>query len=81
MKNRQTRSEVELRGFLKGVALSGVAAATAPITVVAQTDTKGNGSARQAIPDRPRPAGPVAPSEESTPREESIVLSRYRCNG
>ena len=79
MANRQKRSKVGRRGFLKNVALGGIAAAAAPIAGVAQTGRKPDGTAPAANPDQPRPAGAVAPSEESTVRQEGLTYSS--CGG
>jgi acetolactate synthase-1/2/3 large subunit len=76
---RQKRSKAGRRGFLKGVALGGVAAASAPLTSIAQTGKKADGAPPDANPDQPRPAGPVIPSQESMSRDEGLTYQS--CGG
>ena len=79
MANRQKRSKVGRRGFLKRVALGGVAAASTPLVGIAQTGKKADGAPPDANPDQPRPAGPVIPSQESMSRDEGLTYQS--CGG
>ena len=77
MAKRQQRVKVGRRGFLQGVALGGVAAIATPVPGEAQN--AGAGAAPAAGPMQPRPAGPIAPSQEYTAREEGVTYSS--CGG
>jgi acetolactate synthase I/II/III large subunit len=81
MANREKDTKVGRRGFLQGVALGGVAAIATPMAAEAQTAVAADAPAATAgaDPRQPRPAGPIAPSQEFTSREEGITYSS--CGG
>ena len=71
--------KVGRRGFLKGAALGGIAAAT-PVIAAAQGAPKPPaGSAGRVGPNQPRPAQPVSTSAESTQRDEGATYAS--CGG
>ena len=80
MAKRQNRSKVGRRGFLQGVALGGIAAVAAPMSEAADAADRSHSTASTGTKsDEPRPAGPNAPSQESTPRLEGVTFSS--CGG
>src|SRR6185295_14675703 len=77
--NRDKGTRVGRRHFLKGAALGGVVAAAAPV-VRAQTEESSPGEGHVSVDaGLPRPAGPQAPSDEATPRDQSRTYSS--CGG
>lgn len=71
-----TPAKVGRRGFLKGAALGGIAAAAVPAIGAAQTAP---GAGVKADPNQPRPAAPVSTSAEFTARDEGQTYSS--CGG
>src|SRR5262245_32211040 len=78
--NRDKGARVGRRHFLKGAALGGVVAATAPVV---RAQTEGAASGAQAAPgvdaSQPRAAAPHPRSEETTPRDRVVTYST--CGG
>jgi acetolactate synthase I/II/III large subunit len=79
MAKQQKRTRVGRRDFLKGAALGGVVAATGAVASAAQPGATNNGMVPETNSDHPRPAGPVVPSQEFTPREAGLISSS--CGG
>ena len=76
--------KVGRRGFLKGAALGGIAAAATPAMVAAQTagassGTGATGPRAAANKAEPRPAQPVSTASEQTNREEGLTYTT--CGG
>jgi thiamine pyrophosphate-dependent acetolactate synthase large subunit-like protein len=72
------------RGFLKGAALGGIAAAATPALAVAQTAPAAGakpaaGSAARVDPNKARPAQPVSTAGEATNRDEGATYTT--CGG
>ncbi|MGZ6011188.1 MAG: thiamine pyrophosphate-binding protein, partial [Caulobacteraceae bacterium] len=70
------------RGFLKGAAIGGIAAAATPAISAAQGAPGAKppaGSAARADPNQPRPAQPIPPSAETSNRDEGATYST--CGG
>ncbi|HEY0341603.1 MAG TPA: thiamine pyrophosphate-dependent enzyme [Steroidobacteraceae bacterium] len=76
MAKRQQKEKVGRRGFLRGVALGGVAAIATPLPGEAQTAAD---AATPSGPPPPRSAGPVPPSQEFTARDAGLTYSS--CGG
>ena len=66
-------AEVGRRGFLKGAALGGIAAAATPAIGAAQT------AQAKVDPKQPRPAAPISTTAEFTARDESAIYTS--CGG
>jgi acetolactate synthase I/II/III large subunit len=79
MANLRKRSGAGRRGFLKDVALGGIAAAATPIAGIAQTGAKSDVVPAPVRSDAPRLAGAVPPSVEAMPRQEGVTYSS--CGG
>ncbi|MEI9892070.1 MAG: thiamine pyrophosphate-dependent enzyme [Caulobacteraceae bacterium] len=76
--------KVGRRGFLKGAALGGIAAAATPAIAAAQTagassGTGATGARAAANKAEPRPAQPVSTASEQTNREEGLTYAT--CGG
>ena len=71
-----TPAKVGRRGFLKGAALGGIAAAATPAIAAAQA---ASGVGAKVDPNQPRPAAPVTSSAEFTARDEGATYSS--CGG
>ncbi len=81
MRNRQQSTRPGRRRFLQS-ALGSVAAVAAPLAGAAPEPVKSTEGAPMSTgvdPDRPRPAGPIAPSQEFTARDEGVTYSS--CGG
>lgn len=81
MGNRQQSTRPGRRRFLQS-ALGGVAAVAAPLAGAAPEPVKSAEGAPRSTgvgPGRPRPAGPIAPSQEFTARDEGVTYSS--CGG
>src|SRR5262245_39314149 len=80
--NDDNGASLARRHFLKSAALGGVAAVAAPV-VGAQTEPAsadgGSGEMPRLDASQPRSASPLAPSQETTPRDESLTYSS--CGG
>jgi thiamine pyrophosphate-dependent acetolactate synthase large subunit-like protein len=76
--DRDRGARVGRRHFLKGAALGGVVAATAPV-VSAQTEAAASGAKAPVDASQPRAAAPHPRSEETTPRDRVVTYST--CGG
>jgi acetolactate synthase-1/2/3 large subunit len=84
MAEDQAGAKVGRRGFLKGAALGGMAAAASPAIASAQDTVRSNKAQAEAgkanvDPAQARSPAPHPPSEEFTPRDEGLTYSS--CGG
>ena len=85
MAEEQSGAKVGRRGFLRGAALGGIAAAASPVIASAQdaavraNKAQAEAGKANADPAAPRSPGPLKPSEEHTDREEGLTYSS--CGG